>query len=206
MIPFDTSSVLWGTVLTVVLGGLTSLIIPIALFFVIRRLRHGGSGGKPIADGVRGTAQVVSASMNHGGNSFQLGTMTLVISVPGKPAVSASYRGLISAAKWPMPGAVLPVLADHSDPRRFEILWDEVATNASLSAGLGELIAQQMNAASATPMPAASTQSARGDTAHDGEPGDIIDQLERLAALRASGALSEAEFARLREEVIKRGE
>lgn len=99
-----------------------------------------------LADPVEGTAQVVSASMppyKSGGGGMCV--MNLVVTVPGQPSVAVRKASLVRLAHWPMPGTVLPVLAERNDPRRFRILWDRVPSGAERGARQAEEVASRMN-------------------------------------------------------------
>ncbi len=48
----------------------------------------------------------------------------------------SGYR--VPKAKWPHPGAVLPVTVDIADPKRFRIEWDQVPTGREAAEGLAE--------------------------------------------------------------------
>ncbi|WP_245326861.1 hypothetical protein, partial [Bradyrhizobium sacchari] len=52
-----------------------------------------------------------------------------VVTAERLAAVAVQYSGYdVPKAKWPQPGAVLPVTLDLADPTRFRIEWDRVAT------------------------------------------------------------------------------
>lgn len=77
-------------------------------------------------DPVRGTAQIVSASMHHGRGIYQSCRMNVVIQAEGVPATAIQLDVLAHQEKWPFPGMVLPVTVDRADPAKVEIEWDEV--------------------------------------------------------------------------------
>src|SRR5690606_11107348 len=73
-------------------------------------------------------------------------TMSLVITVPGLPSQAVQKANIVKLAKWPMPGAVLPVEAERSDLTRFRILWDEAETSRDRGAAQAQQVADHMNA------------------------------------------------------------
>ncbi|MCA0216954.1 MAG: hypothetical protein LCH43_06325 [Actinobacteria bacterium] len=80
----------------------------------------------PIAGGVEGTAQVVSASVATGTGVFQKCSLHLVINAPGLTPTAVEFTGAINVAKWPTVGGILPVSVDPNDPRHYAILWNQV--------------------------------------------------------------------------------
>ena len=102
-----------------------------------------------LADPVRGTAQVVSSSMppyKSGGGGGGMCEMNLVVTIPGQPSVAVRKANLVRLSQWPMPGMTLPVLAERGDPRRFNILWDEVSSGAERGAQQAQQVADRINA------------------------------------------------------------
>lgn len=99
-----------------------------------------------ISDPVQGAAQVVSVSMppskNGGGAMCE---MNLVITVPGQPSVAVHKANLVSMTKWPMPGMRLPVIAERTDPKKFKILWDQVASGRERGQQQAQQVADRIN-------------------------------------------------------------
>ena len=109
-------------------------------------------GGK-MDDPVRGTAQVVSATMHHGRGIYQMCEMQLVVQADGVPATAVAFGGLVHRDRWPFPGAVLPVTVDRADPHTVSIEWDEVASSKDRSRASAESLAAMMRGdPSATPV------------------------------------------------------
>jgi resuscitation-promoting factor RpfA len=80
---------------------------------------------------VLGTAHVHSVSEPPASSTFGRCEMQLVIDAPGLSIRSVKVRDpRVPVAKWPDPGATLPVTVALDDPRRVRILWDEVLTHA----------------------------------------------------------------------------
>ncbi|HEX7745297.1 MAG TPA: glyoxalase/bleomycin resistance/dioxygenase family protein, partial [Micromonosporaceae bacterium] len=80
---------------------------------------------------VIGTAHVHSVTEPPASSTFGRCEMQLVIDAPGLSVRSIKMRDpRVPVAKWPDPGATLPVTVALDDPRRVRILWDEVLTHA----------------------------------------------------------------------------
>jgi len=72
--------------------------------------------------------------------------MNLVITIPGQPSVGARKASIVRLSQRPMPGATLPIVAERSDPRKFLILWNRMASGAERGARQAEQIADRINA------------------------------------------------------------
>lgn len=107
--------------------------------------------GGGMQDPVRGTAQVVSASMNRGRGVLQMCTMQLVVQAEGVPATAVSFSGLVHHKRWPMPGMVLPVTVDRADPQNVKIEWDEVQRSDERSRQHAEGLAAMMRGEAGSP-------------------------------------------------------
>jgi resuscitation-promoting factor RpfA len=80
---------------------------------------------------VIGTAHVHSVSEPPPSSVFGRCEMQLVIDAPGLSTRSVKVRDpRVPVAKWPDPGATLPITVALDDPRRVRVLWDEVLTHA----------------------------------------------------------------------------
>lgn len=87
------------------------------------------SGGKPVREGIPGTAQVVSAEGYDPQSIYQRCTLQLVVSAPGLAPTAVEHRSTVHRRKWPEPGTTLPVSVDPADPAgpgRLAVLWDQV--------------------------------------------------------------------------------
>jgi hypothetical protein len=100
-------------------------------------------GGR-MQDPVKGTAQVVSASMNRGRGILQMCRMQLVVQADGVPPTAVSFSGLVHYDRWPAPGMALPVTVDRAEPQRISIDWDEVPSRAERSQQSAEGLAAMM--------------------------------------------------------------
>ena len=155
---------------------------------------------KRISDPVEGIARVVSATGAPDGQGSAACGMHLVVTVPGVPSVVVRETYLVKMSKWPWPGMELPILASRSDPTRFKIRWDRVPTGRERGAEQAARLADALNARAAG-WPA----DGRAGTARPADGGagqDRLDRLERLAALHRSGAVSAAEYERLKAEIL----
>lgn len=137
------------------------------------------------SDGVRGEAEVVTVSVNRGDTVNQICEMHLVISAPGVAPLAVEFSGPVKRTVWPAPGAILPILVDPENPSSYRILWDEVTPAKEAARAKAESIA-----------------ALRRGEAVDAPADDTISRLERLAALRDSGAITEAEFVALKAGVL----
>ena len=137
------------------------------------------------SDSVPGQAEVVTVSVNHGDTVNQICEMQLVISAPGVRPLAVEFSGPVKRKVWPAPGAVLPILVDPDNPASYRILRDEVTPAKEAARAKAESIAALR----------------RGEAAN-APADDTISRLERLAALRDSGAITEAEFVALKAEVL----
>jgi hypothetical protein len=201
----------------------------------------------PIAGGVPGTAQVVSASTYSGTGTYQKCAMHLVINAPGIPPTAVEFNGIVHNAQWPAVGSTLPVSVDPVNPMKFAILWSQVpnaheaarpAAEGIAAALRGEpdalarlvgggllggggfiqvigdpthitpeareklkafgididsLVAGAAQSGGTSPFTFASVAAAGGDS---------VSQLERLAALKEKGVLTEAEFAKEKKKIL----
>ena len=95
----------------------------------------------PIAGGIDGTAQVVSASTATGSAAFQKCSMHLVINAPGITPTAVEFTGAINTAKWPAVGGILPVSVNPNDPRHYAIRWDQVPSRNQVAKTSAEGVA-----------------------------------------------------------------
>jgi Short C-terminal domain len=108
----------------------------------LKDLLKGGGGG--MDDPVRGTAQVVSASMNRGRGILQMCDVQLVVQAEGVQPTAVAYRGLVHRDRWPMPGMVLPITVDRANPQHVDIEWDEVESSKDRTRQSAENLAAMM--------------------------------------------------------------
>jgi hypothetical protein len=139
-----------------------------------------------VPNGVRGTAQVVSATGHEDRATKQRCRMQLVVQAEGVEATAVEHACLVSVDRWPQPGARLPVLVSRDDPSRLKVLWDEVPPHGDTAKADAEALAARLRGEQAAPSPSDEPQP-------DPEL-ELLERLERLADLHASGALTDDEF------------
>jgi hypothetical protein len=181
-------------------------------------------GLKKMKDPVDGTAQVVGSTQPPDNATSSNVNLNLVVQAEGVEATSLEYSCIAPSKKWPFPGATLPVTVDRADPTHIKIRWDDVPEAGEVSKQQAEALAQQLNqggggqvaaggdvndivAALQQAMPGAQVNvQGSGATgappSGDGEDDDRVEQLERLAKLKESGALSDEEFEREKARIL----
>jgi hypothetical protein len=158
---------------------------------------------KRMSQPVRGTAQVVSATMPAADSTSLNCTLNLVVSADGLEPTPVEHTTMASVKRWPSPGMTLPVTVDLADPTRLKIQWDDVQTNAQTAKQQAEQMAEVMKGgAGATAQGAgmdlgAAIQQAAGAAGQQAKPAadDVAGQIEKLSQLHDSGSLSDEEFA-----------
>ncbi|MCL1917560.1 MAG: hypothetical protein FWG14_04480 [Peptococcaceae bacterium] len=100
-----------------------------------------------ISNGVAGSLQVIG--VNHpptqGQTMYSNIKIIGVLSAPGIAAHEVEYQGVCQLSKWPSDGEILPVIVDVVDPRRYKILWKQVADCGDTATQLAQQRAAQMN-------------------------------------------------------------
>ena len=76
---------------------------------------------------VRGTLHVTSATMPATDDATAVVHLHGVVTADGIAPTLVQHAGVVDIAKWPMPGARLPVTVDADDLGTLRIEWDEVA-------------------------------------------------------------------------------
>jgi hypothetical protein len=178
---------------------------------------------RKMKDPVDGVAQVVGSTQPPDSAASANINMTLVVQADGFSATTVEHSCMAPTKKWPYPGSTLPVTFDRTDPDRLKVRWDDVPDSADVSRQQAEALAAQLNQggggsivssggdvneiveALQQAMPGAQIQV--GDSqvvsgAGAGGDDDRIEELERLAKLRESGALTEAEFEREKARIL----
>jgi hypothetical protein len=178
-------------------------------------------------DPVDGVAQVVGGTRPPDSATSANVNLTLVVQAEGVPATTIEHSCLAPTKKWPSPGETLPVTFDRADPDRLKIRWDDIPDSADVARQQADALAAQLNqaggaggapatlaggdvndivAALQQAMPGAEinvagagAQPASGGAA---PAADTVSQLERLARLKESGALTEAEFEREKARIL----
>ncbi|SDZ26734.1 Glyoxalase/Bleomycin resistance protein/Dioxygenase superfamily protein [Micromonospora pattaloongensis] len=108
--------------------GVALLVLAISLVMVTA-LRGGARAW------VAGTAYVRSVSEPPASSAYGRCELQILIDAPGLPPRSVKVRDpRVPVAKWPDPGATLPIMVAIDDQRHVRILWDEVLTHAEAAA------------------------------------------------------------------------
>lgn len=171
-----------------------------------------------IKDPVEGTAHVAGCTAYAGEGIYSNVRMNLVVQALGAEPFTLEHKCLVKASKWPHPGQTLPVVFDRERRDRLKVQWDDVAEGRDVSRQRAEAMRDAMaGSGGASPMGAQvidlrndpnrdallgalegmTGQDLDGDGKVGGAPApdDRLAQLERLAKLRDSGALTDEEFA-----------
>jgi hypothetical protein len=178
-------------------------------------------------DPVDGTAQVVGSTQPPDSATSANVNLTLVVQAEGVPATSIEHSCLAPTRKWPWPGTTLPVTFDRADPDRLKIRWEEVPEVGAQAKEQADALAAQLNQGGGSSMqvpaggdvgeivqalqqqfPGAQVQVGDAEVVSgppapaSGGEGDRVAQLERLAKLKESGALTEQEFEREKARIL----
>jgi Short C-terminal domain len=177
-------------------------------------------------DPVDGTAEVVSTTAAPDGATHGSAVMQLVVQVEGMEAQSIECTSVPTPVKkWPQPGQPLPVTIDRADPSKCKVRWDEVPEWGDIAKQQADARAAQMNQGGGSQVvqgdatdlggliealqqqyPGAEIQVEGAQVQQGAAPpsgrDDRVVQLERLAKLRDSGALSEQEFEREKARIL----
>ena len=147
-----------------------------------------GERGQILTEGVDGVATIVAmGTPARGAQWFNL-DLDLEVSVPGRQAYRVANSYMVPAAATLGPGVALPVKVDQSDPSKIAIDWN----SAPQGPAQGE-VRPVAGSGGFAPTPA--------PPAADGG-GDHLAELERLAKLRDSGALTDAEFEQQKAKIL----
>jgi Short C-terminal domain len=140
-----------------------------------------------LSEGVAGQATIVGmGTPARGAQWFNL-DLDLEVNIPGRQAYRVANSFMVPASASLGQGVTLPVKVDQSDPAKIAIDWD----SAPQEPAAGEVRPVEGSGGFA-PAPAPSA----------GTGGDHLAELERLAKLRDSGALTDAEFEQQKAKVL----
>jgi hypothetical protein len=146
-----------------------------------------GERSKILAEGIGGTATIVGmGTPARGAQWFNL-DLDLEVSVPGRQAYRVANAFMVPASASLGAGVTLPVKVDQNDPAKIAIDWD----SAPQGPAPGE-VRPVPGSGGFAPAPASSA----------GGGGDDLADLERLAKLRDSGALTDAEFEQQKAKIL----
>jgi hypothetical protein len=174
---------------------------------------------KILKKGTPGRANIVEmGALDRGATSFNL-PLTLQVHVDGITPYEIEDQWMVKAKDTVALSGSIPVKVDPSDQQKVAIDWETLRTEyeqqktarqAALATGapaganaeameqVGKMLGQMGINVPGQPTGSASDASAEGGA-------DTISQLERLSALRASGALSDDEFEEQKRRILGGG-
>jgi hypothetical protein len=182
---------------------------------------------KVLRNGVPGRATIVEmGALDRGGTSFNL-PMTLQVHVDGMTPYEVEDQWMVKARDTVGLSGWIPVRVDRERPERVAIDWDGVRANyeadkaarrdalasgggiAGLDADVSAQLQQTLGAMGIDLSDATVTAHPPQEITLGGFGGggqdDTIGKLERLAALRASGVLTDAEFEEQKRRILDGG-
>ena len=147
---------------------------------------QGGDQERILAGGIEGTAVIVAmGTPARGAQQFNL-DLDLEVHVSGRAPYMVANQYIVPASAPLGQGVTLPIKVDPNDPAKIAIDWNNVSTGPARGevrpVGGGEGLAPKPTGGSAG--------------------GDSVAELERLAKLRDSGALTEAEFEQQKAKIL----
>jgi hypothetical protein len=141
-----------------------------------------------LAEGIAGTGVIIGMGTPARGASWFNLDIDLEVHVPGKAAYRVDNQYMVPSTATLGQGVSLPIKVDPSDPAKIAIDWD----SAGSTPARGE-VRPVSNSGFTAPQPPAAAASGGGDS---------VNQLERLAKLHKSGALTDTEFAREKAKIL----
>lgn len=146
--------------------------------------------GKKLEDPVEGVAHVLGVGLpvESQGRVMRI-KLQLLVQAPGIEPQQVEMSKMVNRKKVPQAGMVLPITVDRADPTKVEIDWDAAPTRQDLMNAQAQSIIDAGGIGAASTTPHATARPAGAEAA------DRVAQIERLAALRESGVLTDAEFA-----------
>jgi hypothetical protein len=146
-----------------------------------------GERGEILANGVPGQGVIVAhGTPERGAQWFNL-DIDLEVHVSGRQPYRVNNMYMVPAGATLGQGVTLPVKVDPNDPSKIAIDWE----SAQSAPARGEV--RPVGGSGFTPAPAPEPASGGGDQ---------IAELERLAKLRDSGALTDAEFEQQKAKIL----
>jgi hypothetical protein len=145
-----------------------------------------GDQQRILAEGIAGNAVIVGmGTPARGAQQFNL-DLDLEVHVSGRAPYRVANQYIVPASAPLGQGVTLPVKVDPNDQAKIAINWDNVATGPAR----GEVRAVD-GGEGFSPEPSGGSSG-----------GDSVAALERLAKLRDSGALTEAEFEQQKAKIL----
>lgn len=143
-----------------------------------------------LANGIAAEGVIIAHGTPARGASWFNLDIDMEIHVPGRAAYRVNNQYMVPASATLGPGVKLPVKVDANDQAKIAIDWQ----NADQGPARGEV--RPAGGAAAAAAPAASAPAASASS------GDSVADLERLAKLRDSGALTDAEFEQQKARIL----
>jgi hypothetical protein len=147
---------------------------------------QGSDTNRILAEGIAGTATIIGmGTPARGAQKFNL-DLDLEVHVSGRAPYRVANQYIVPASAPLGQGVTLPVKVDPNDSAKIAIDWDNVDTGPAR----GEVRPVE-GGEGFSPAPAPASGG-----------GDSVAELERLAKLRDSGALSDAEFEQQKAKIL----
>jgi hypothetical protein len=146
-----------------------------------------GERSQILATGISGEAVVVAHGTPARGAQWFNMDIDLEVHVSGRQPYRVNNMYMVPAGATIGQGVTLPIKVDQSDPSKIAIDWEA----AQRAPGRGEV--RPVGGSGFTPAPAPAPAA---------DTGDQIAELERLAKLRDSGALTDAEFEQQKAKIL----
>jgi hypothetical protein len=147
-----------------------------------------------LAEGIAGQGVIVGmGTPARGAATFNL-DIDLEVHIPGRKPYQVSNQYIVPRTAMLGQGVSLPIKVDPNDPAKIAIDWD--------SAQKAPAEGQVRPAEEAAGQPARGPHSGFTSTPASGGGGDSVADLERLAKLHKSGALTDAEFAKEKAKIL----
>lgn len=147
---------------------------------------QGGDQQRILAEGIAGNAVIVGmGTPARGAQQFNL-DLDLEVHVSGRAPYRVANRYIVPASAQLGPGVTLPVKLDPNDQATIAIDWNNVST----SPARGEV------------RPVSGGEGFSPESSGGSAGGDSVAELERLAKLRDSGALTDAEFEQQKAKIL----
>lgn len=147
------------------------------------------------AEGLDASGVIVGMGTPERGATWFNLDIDLEVTVRGRAPYRVANQYMVPAAASIGPGVTLPLKVDPNDQAKIAILWDQVSSGPAR----GE-VRPAGAPVEGTPPPAVPAVPVTSRTPAAG--GDSIAELERLAKLRDSGALSDAEFEQQKARIL----
>ena len=147
---------------------------------------QGGDRDRILAEGISGQGVIIGHGAPERGAQWQNLNIDMEIHVSGRQPYRVNNQYMVPAGATLGAGVTLPIKVDPNDPARIVIDWE----SAPKVPAEGQI--RPVGGSGFTPVPAPAASGG----------GDSVAELERLAKLRDSGALSDAEFEQQKAKIL----